>query len=187
VTQSGPSVEEVLCRYTRDVYRYLLFLCGDRRLAEDLTQETLCRALASTSGFTGKSTILTWLFAIARNTALTALKRRAREARVVEDGAARLARSAFQGQVTPETVVLEAEQRDRLRSALAGLSERHRTLIVLREYWELPYSQIAEATGLSLASVKKNLYLARAALRQAFLDGANQGEETHGAYKRKRE
>ncbi|MDP2872862.1 MAG: RNA polymerase sigma factor [Bacillota bacterium] len=176
MVSNGPSLEELLCRHTQDVYRYLWLTCGDRDLAQDMTQETFCRAFASRDGFAGKSTVKTWLFAIARNVFLSTARRRARQVHGGSGRAGSLEHAHdFSGPQTPEEALASAEERVLLRKALAVLSERHRTLLVLREYWELPYNQIAEVMGISIGSVKKNLHLARMELRRAYREHEESG------------
>lgn len=179
--KNPPSLEELLCRHIQDVYRYLWFACGDRHLAQDMTQETLCRALAGREGFAGKSAVKTWLFAIARNVHASTVRRRERRVhRHRDEPGLQEARLWVPGcPESPEEAAIGAEERLLLRRALAELPEKHRTLLFLREYGEMPYSQIAEVMGVSLASVKKNLHLAREQLRRAYHSQEESGGCAH--------
>ncbi len=60
-------IEELYERYKQDIYGYLLSLTRHPTLSEDLLQETFVRAISSIQKFEGRSSVKTWLFAIARN------------------------------------------------------------------------------------------------------------------------
>lgn len=74
-------IEELYVLYKQDVYAYLLSLTHNPDLSEDLLSETFVQAIASIGNFKGKSSVKTWLFAIARNLWLTKLRK---DKRVVE-------------------------------------------------------------------------------------------------------
>lgn len=61
------NVEQVYLQYYNDLYRYLMKLCSDPDLADDLIQNTFLEALKSIEGFRGQSSMKTWLFSIARH------------------------------------------------------------------------------------------------------------------------
>ncbi len=69
-------IEELYMLYKRDIYQYLLSLTRHPSLAEDLLQETFVRAMTSVQQFSGRSTVKTWLFSIARNAWLETLRKR---------------------------------------------------------------------------------------------------------------
>lgn len=69
-------IEQLYCQYKQDVYHYLLSLTRDPDLAEDLLSETFVNVISSLHTFQGKSSIKTWLFAIARNLWLTSLRKK---------------------------------------------------------------------------------------------------------------
>src|SRR5215469_17008588 len=65
--QEAGLLDELIVRYQHRLLRYLLFLTGNREMAEDLFQEVWMRVLTRGSQFNGKSRFETWLFTIARN------------------------------------------------------------------------------------------------------------------------
>ena len=155
-------LDEIFSRHAQNVFRYLWSMTGDRDKAEELTQETFYRALVGSAHFQGKSSVKTWLLAIARHAYLDELRRTRRSERVL----GRLL-VAFRPQpATTEEVVIARDEWREVRAALDLLPEKQRTMLVLREGRGLSYAQIAEVMGASLASVRKNISLARAALRR---------------------
>ena len=71
--------DEVLCGEYNAVYRYVLSLCHDENLASDITQETFLKAMSTTKGFEGQSSLYTWLCAIAKRIFLNKCKKQGRE------------------------------------------------------------------------------------------------------------
>ena len=70
---------EVLCGEYNAVYRYVISLCHDENLASDITQETFLKAMSTTKGFEGQSSLYTWLCAIAKRIFLNKCKKQGRE------------------------------------------------------------------------------------------------------------
>src|SRR5688500_3067340 len=79
--------EELVRAHQGDVYRVVLRLVRDRQLAEDVTQEAFIRAYRNLGAFRGGSRCSTWLLRIARNAAVDAIRRSARQRRLAERAA----------------------------------------------------------------------------------------------------
>jgi RNA polymerase sigma-70 factor (ECF subfamily) len=131
---------------------------------EELTQETFLRVFRSLDGFDarGPARLSTWVLTIATRLALNERRRKL------------LAPTALREVVDGGTVLEDAasaldrrHQVERLREAIDGLTPDHRAVVVLREYHELEYSEIAEALEIDVGTVKSRLSRARAALRDA--------------------
>jgi len=150
--------EALYRRYAPDVFRFSLCLCGERATAEDITSETFVRAW-NASGPIRAATAKSYLFAIARNCYLQGLRRQAARggrARHVEldenlpDPAAR-----------PDAAATGRSELESVLHALGELPEVDRTVLLLRAQEELSYDEIAQVTGLSLATVKVKIHRAR--------------------------
>src|SRR5450631_4935273 len=74
--QDAGLLDELIVRYQHRLLRYLLFLCGNREMAEDLFQEVWMRVLTRGSQFNGKARFETWLFTIARNLVIDQRRKR---------------------------------------------------------------------------------------------------------------
>jgi RNA polymerase sigma-70 factor (ECF subfamily) len=130
-------------------------------LAEELAQETMLRVWCRAGSFDpAAGAPSTWIFVIARNLRVDRL-RGERYAEPLESG---LGESA-DPEPTGEGVVLAAERRERLRSALGSLSSEQASIVKLSFFEERSHSEIAEALGIPLGTVKSRVRLALARLR----------------------
>lgn len=157
--------EQLYDTYKSSITRYLVGLCGDVVLAEELTQEVFVRAAANLLLFRGESAVSTWLFRIARNTYLSWLDRQ-RDAEIDTEEFHALPDQGHNG--NPEAQLLQSEQRAVIRRAMTMLPERQRTMLLLRDVQELSYAEIAVVLDMSLAAVKVNLHRARLSFRQIY-------------------
>jgi RNA polymerase sigma-70 factor (ECF subfamily) len=151
-------------RYSADVFRFALYLSGNRSDAEDITSETFVRAWTSSARIRA-DTVKGYLFTIARNLYLRGLRRSRRDVelqRPIEDKA-------------PDPLAM-AEQKAQFRAVLARLRELpevDRSAVLLRAVEGLTYEEIARALGISLAAVKTKIHRARL----SFADLRNHQEE----------
>ena len=143
---------ELYRRYAPDVFRFALYLSGERAEAEDITAETFVRAWTAHERVR-MSTVKGYLFTIARNLFLQGLRKRSRET-ALEDVHSDSRRG-------PEA---HADSDSELRAVLAALRqlpEVDRAALLMRAEDEMPYEDIALALGISLASVKVKIHRAR--------------------------
>jgi RNA polymerase sigma-70 factor (ECF subfamily) len=147
--------EALYDRYARDVYRFALFLCGNRAAAEDITSETFVRAW-NASGEIRAVTAKAYLFTIARNCHLEVLRRGPHGERHAE-----LDENLPDPAAGPEVAATRRSELARVMAALADLPEIDRTVLLLRAQEEWSYEEIAQTTGLSLAAVKVKIHRAR--------------------------
>jgi len=149
-------------RHSVRVYRFILRLINHSSLAEDLVSEVFLDVWRQAAEFRAKSQVSTWLLAIARNKALSALRRRPHE-RLDEDALAMIVEPADD----PETA---AENRDRgaiIQRCLSGLSSIHREVLDLVYYHGKSVDEIARIFGLPVGTVKTRMFYARNHLRNS--------------------
>ena len=142
-------------KYAPDVFRFALYLSGNRAEAEDITSETFVRAWTSPEPVR-MATVKGYLFTIARNMFLQGLRRKSRH--VALDEQLKDPRSG------PGA---DREDNARLEATLAEmqkLPEIDRAALLMRAFEEMPYEEIARCLGISLASVKVKIHRARLAL-----------------------
>lgn len=142
-------------RYAPGVYRYALFLCGDRTLAEDITSETFVRVWGARDRVE-LPTVRTYLLAIARNVFLQGLRHRRRSVELddaISDPAPR-----------PDASHEVASELERTMSLLAMLPEVDRTALLLRADEELGYDEIAAILGITPVAARVKVHRARARL-----------------------
>jgi len=142
-------------KYAQDVYRFALYLSGERGEAEDITSETFVRAWTA-PGPIEMVTVKGYLFAIARNLFLHGLRKKSRHVVLNED--------LRDPQANPYK---QAEQKEKLASVLTELQklpEESRSALLMRAVDGMAYEEIARALGISLAAVKVKIHRARLAL-----------------------
>lgn len=152
------AVEELYATYRDDLFRYLCSLTHDPAQAEDLLSETFLQALQSAGSFRGQSSEKTWLFGIARNLWLRALRRR-RPTVPLEDLAGLAAGEE------PADAAAACMLRDRIRTLLAQKDERTRA-IVMQRMQGVPFETIARALGISAGSARVMDYRTRQWLKE---------------------
>jgi len=139
-------------RYSRDVYRFALYLSADPSLAEEIAQETFVRVWVM-PGQVREGTVKAYLLTIARNLYLAERKRAARQ--VALDGELPDPRPG------PEAVTCGRLELDALLKALQVLPEADRAALLMHVQDGLPYATIASVLGLSTAAVKVRVHRAR--------------------------
>ena len=147
--------------YHAPLVRFLTRRLGDRDEAEEIAQETFVRALKQETIASERS----WLFAVASNLVRDEARRGARERK--RHDLIRV-REEAESSVEPEPTAVEREEaRAMARQAIEMLGERDREALLMREEG-LGYEEIAEALGLSVASVGTTLSRARRRLMEAY-------------------
>jgi RNA polymerase sigma-70 factor (ECF subfamily) len=167
---------ELVREYTPGMRRLALTYVRSPAVADEVVQEAWLGVLHGIDRFEGRSSLKTWIFRIVANVAQT---RGAREARSVpfsafqdDDGAAvdpeRFARGGSWAEpVEPWRVVLDAEERAVVDVAIAGLPERQRQVIELRDVQGFPAEEVRNVLGLSETNQRVLLHRARTRVRRA--------------------
>ncbi len=143
--------------------------------AEDLAQETFLKAVSSLTAFGGASSVYTWVFRIARNTCIDAM-RRLRTRRRYETGTEEDF-SGFASSAENESDEIEKrESVSMLRNAIQSLPETYRELIIFKDLEGMSYQEISEVLGLQQGTVKSRLFRARVLLKQALIKAGYEHE-----------
>jgi RNA polymerase sigma-70 factor (ECF subfamily) len=143
-------------RHNVRVYRFIVRLTGNTTLAEDIVSEVFLDVWRQADGFEAKCQVSTWLLAIARYKALSALRRRSDDqlddvmAETIEDTAD-----------DPETVVYNKDRSTLVQKCLAQLTPAHREVIDLVYYHEKSVDEVAQIVGVPAATVKTRMFYAR--------------------------
>ncbi len=154
-------VDELVRRHLPRVNALIFQMVLDESVADDLTQESLLRALRGLSGFRGKSTFATWLFRVAMNTTYSHLKRqKSSPVKYCSDIPERES-----SQSRPDQVVLEAELDAEIKAALAELPDDLRAAVVLTSLQGLDAKEAAEIAGCAPGTIYARTHNARKALR----------------------
>jgi len=160
-------LDELIVQYQHRLLRYLLFLTGNREMAEDLFQETWMRVLVRGSQFNGNSRFDTWLFTIARNLVIDLRRRKAMASleEMCEAGDEERPFEVPSPEKTPFEHLCTLESGQLVADALLTLDPLHREVLVLRFHEEMSLEEIARFTRAPLSTVKSRLYRGLAALK----------------------
>ncbi|CAM3126333.1 RNA polymerase sigma factor [Paenibacillus lupini] len=157
---------ELMRRYQRKILSFIYHMLKSAKLellAEDLCSETFYKAYRSLHSFREvDASFSTWLYTIARNTVLSELRKQ-KSAHVPLDES-NMMPAAPPDQV-PEQHVLRSERMAMVREAINNLPEKQRSALILREYDQLDYQEIANILGQTVSSVKSLLFRARASVK----------------------
>lgn len=157
---------DLMRRYQRRIMAFIYHMLKSAKLellAEDLCSETFYKAYRSLHTFREiEATFSTWLYTIARNTVLSELRKQ--KATMVSMEEVNLEPIAS-NETTPEQQLLLNERMNMVRSAISKLPEKQRSALILREYEQLEYQEIASILGQTVSSVKSLLFRARASVK----------------------
>ena len=140
-------------------------LTRDRTMAEDVTQDAFLRAYRFFDNYRGDSKFSSWLFRIARNCAMDALRRQK----------SYLARHQHERPTVGHWA--DPVARSELQTALGAVSDEHRESFLLIEVYGLSYQEAADVLGIRVGTVKSRMFRARAALCRALADDEDEERE----------
>ena len=152
-------LDRLIEQYQHRLLRYLLYLCGNRDLAEDLFQETWIRVLERGEQYDGKHEFSTWLYAVARHLTIDYLRRKnpvSLDGLMEDEDRAPL--EPADTRPSAWEVVAQHEQAERIMAALIAIPAEYRETVVLRFHEGLALDEIAVITGAKLGTVKSRLY-----------------------------
>lgn len=146
------------------VYGYLVYMTRDTGLAEDLSQEVFLRMFLHLGKFREESSVRTWALSIARNVFLSYAKRKRPVLLQEQDWEPEpdLSRNL------PEEAMLKKEEVEAVRRCLMCLGEQERTVLLLRDFQELSYEEIARIMGLTAEVIKSRIYRARQKFKEIY-------------------
>lgn len=163
------SFELLLQRYRTPLVNFLYRMVRDAAMAEDLAQEVFLRVYRARKGYAPSAKFTTWLFRIATNLALNALRDgRYRTREVALDADPQAEQPAVEvpdGAPTAEQRLIERDRAEVIRRAVLALPEKQRAAVLLHKYYELDYAEIASILGCSESALKSLLFRAYETLR----------------------
>lgn len=152
--------ERLVPSYRRRVFGLAYAILRDRAAAEDLAQEVFVRLWQVLPRYDGRARLSTWIYAITRNAAVSALRARHPAVSMSDPGVLEEAQSVA-------AVRTPADDDEMLRRHVESLPEKQRLAVTLYYLDERPVEEVAEMMGLPANTVKTHLHRARAALREA--------------------
>lgn len=145
---------ELVRLYRFRVLRTATGIVGSTEEAEDVAQQVFIRVWNHLTDYDPAGTFASWLYRITVNLSIDALRKHRHEAPLPDDlpGASHM---------DPEDQVLRRDERQRVRAAIARLPDKARAALVLREYEQLSYKEIAETLKIPIGTVMSRLNYAR--------------------------
>jgi RNA polymerase sigma-70 factor (ECF subfamily) len=155
------AMQVLYARHSVRVFRFIVRLTGNASLAEDMLSEVFLYVWRRAETFEAKSKVSTWLLAIARYKAISALRRDRDEP--LDDARA----AAVEDPADNAETVVHAQQRSALiRRCLTQLSPAHRQVIDLVYYHEKSVEEVAQVVGIPVSTVKTRMFYARARMAE---------------------
>jgi RNA polymerase sigma-70 factor, ECF subfamily len=168
---SPNDIERELEKLYPSIYRMVsAMIWGSGLEPEDITQDVFLKAYRNASKFKNDSALSTWVYRIARNTVIDALRKK--RFRNMITGFWSADSDEFVEPISPdsETDINDIREIQHIvRKSIADLAEPYRSIVVWREIEDLPYAQIAEITGESEGTLKSRLFYAKKKLRDILI------------------
>jgi RNA polymerase sigma-70 factor (ECF subfamily) len=170
-------------RYQEKVYSICYGKLKDEQDSLDVTQDVFVKVFRYLEDFNHNSSFYTWLYRIAVNTSIDFLRKQSRQAQVDYDDSIKSDEDVEgHDNLTPSTLGVEPDRaynrkelRNKMLEALESLSDKHRTILNLREVEGLSYKEMADVLDISKGTVMSRLYHARQYFQEAldeYLDGS---------------
>ena len=155
-------------RYRRSIYSFCFHITLDRFLAEDATHDTFMNMQQHIQTLNDSSVFRPWLYAIARNQVYKLLQKRRSNGKLTDE-------IVWDG-LQPDAALESLEEREFIAFCIRMLKPEYREVLLLREYEQLLYAEIATITGDSESSVRSRLFKARKALAEKLRPDYNRGD-----------
>ena len=153
------ALEELFARYREPLYGFFRRRLANSQGAEDLTQETFVAVIRASARYEPRARVKTYLYGIALNLLATERRRQAKQCMVEMPG--------------EPSVTMSSDSEIWVRDALQKLGATEREILMLREYEQLSYGEIAEILRVPVNTVRSRLFRARMALKE-YLEPAAQ-------------
>ena len=156
--------------YHSRIYTLTYQMTSNREDAEDLTQEIFVKAFEALPRFKGRSSFYTWLYRIGINKTINYRKKRNRHRPLSLDAMEQEVKQDeryhdLSSKGSPLRNLSLSELQLKLNEAMQGLSEKHRTVVVMHDMQGIPHDEIAKVVGVSVGTVRSRLFYARRQLQ----------------------
>jgi RNA polymerase sigma-70 factor (ECF subfamily) len=157
----GDAFGTLIGHYRRRLFTYLVRICGEKELAEDMFQETLYKAWRYLPKYHHKNKFASWLFSLAHNVAIDALRRRKARDMVFYTEEV----PECPGATDPSSEVLANEMQKSIEHVLLQLPEKQRQVFLLRQHSDMTFKEISEMLGQPLNTVLSHMHYAVSRLK----------------------
>jgi RNA polymerase sigma-70 factor (ECF subfamily) len=159
------SFELLIIKYEKQIFNLIFQFTKDREVVAELAQETFLKAFRALSEFKGRSSFYTWLRRIAINNSINYLH--TREHTLDSESSDNKLRNLIDNRFgTPEKNVLLMESSSIIRKAMDSLPDRLRSILIMREFEDMSYEEIAKILDCPVGTVRSRLFHARRLLKE---------------------
>jgi RNA polymerase sigma-70 factor (ECF subfamily) len=166
--------EELVARHCDKIYARAFSMMRNEEEAVDLSQEAWVKGWQRLKQFQGESSFGTWMTRIIINLCLDQLRKQKRQRtesiEAMDEESGGVERQMPVVTVNPTAGLERTELRERIDKAMAQLSYEHRTVLILHEFEEMEYKQIAKTMNCSIGTVMSRLFYARRKLAALLMD-----------------
>jgi len=159
----GDAFAALVDRYQRPVYNAALRMLGDADDARDVAQTVFLKVYEKIADYDPKYRFYSWIYRIALNESINALKRRRQFIPIDE--------ALEAGQPGPEQTLNDEQFARSIQAGVMMLKEDYRTVIVLKHFLDMSYQEMSQILDLPEKTVKSRLFSARQLLRDALRRG----------------
>lgn len=153
---------DLVRKYSKPIYNLALRMVGDAENASDVTQTTFVKAYENLSKFDLNLKFFSWLYRIAINESLNFLQKQRQTEPLGEE--------FMSTDGGPDGTFQEAERNEMIQNAIMKLTPEHRSVVILRHFMDLSYTQMSATLGITEAKVKSRLFSARQQLRRLLIN-----------------
>lgn len=157
-----PELEELYSEIKDKLYSYIIRLSGNPHVAEDIVQETFCRALEQML-IDNKELKISWFYTVAKHLYFDNVKKQTKyilgESPMLEEE---------DNTSLPGNNLLKDDEAADVKKVLSQLKDNYRNILELREFRELSYEDISKITGMTIVQVKVTLFRARMKFRELY-------------------
>lgn len=166
--EDNKAFDEIVKRYKDKIVNFIFRFCGNRELAEDVSQETFIKLFKNKHSYKPIAKFTTWLHTIAINEAKT-MRRSDRKhdtfsiSNLFEEGTMDMELTSPDNK--PDSLVNTKIEVNIIQKAIDGLDEKYREAVILRDIQDLEYEEIAEVLGIPLGTVRSRINRGRESLK----------------------
>jgi len=161
--KDATAVQALFARHQTRIFRFILRFVRNEAIAEELCNEVFLEVWRKAGSYRGQSAATTWLMSIARNKALSLLRKRSDE-ELDDDYAEALADDGD----TPDVDVAKQDKAEIMRRCIDKLSAQHKEIIDLVYYHEMSVNEVSETLNIPVNTVKTRMFYARKQLSELF-------------------
>ncbi len=158
--------EYIVKKYQNRVANLIFKIIGDQDIVEDLTQEVFLRVMESLKDYKFGSAIYTWIYRITVNICIDEIRKRQRSRAYSLDNILSQNPKSEPSYSPVERTFERREMREIIENAISKLPTEYKTVIVLREFEDLSYEEIAKILKIRVGTVKSRIFRARKLLAE---------------------